>query len=93
MAEKVEMKEETQIKYIERIEIKGLWSKFDIDWELNPDVNILIGVNGSGKTTVLNLVAKFIGGMDLEIRSVNSFLDQSYFQKKSIYSFYLLIKQ
>lgn len=47
---------ETPIMRIERIEIKGLWGKYDIDWTLDPKVNILIGINGSGKTTVLNLV-------------------------------------
>lgn len=47
---------ETPITHIERIEIKGLWGKYDIDWTLDPKVNILIGINGSGKTTVLNLV-------------------------------------
>lgn len=47
---------QTQITHIERIEIKGLWGKYDIDWTLDPKVNILIGINGSGKTTVLILV-------------------------------------
>jgi len=43
-------------KYIKKIKIKGLWSKFDINWELNPDVNVLSGINGSGKSTILKLV-------------------------------------
>ncbi len=47
---------ETPITYIERIEIKGLWGKYDIDWTLDPKVNILIGINGSGKSTVLNMI-------------------------------------
>lgn len=47
---------ETPITHIERIEIKGLWGKYDIDWTLDPKVNILIGINGSGKTTVLRMV-------------------------------------
>ncbi|CAG1021633.1 hypothetical protein DOJK_01127 [Patescibacteria group bacterium] len=44
------------IHYIKRVEIQGLWQKFDLVWDLNPDVNILAGVNGSGKTTVLNSI-------------------------------------
>ncbi len=44
------------IQYINTIEISKLWNKFDIVWELQPDVNILAGVNGSGKSTILELV-------------------------------------
>ena len=42
--------------YIERIEIEGLWGRFDVDWKLNPDVNVLIGKNGTGKTTILEAI-------------------------------------
>ncbi len=40
--------------YIKRIEIHGLWDRYDIAWNLRPDVNILSGINGVGKTTILN---------------------------------------
>lgn len=43
-----------QAEYIERIEIKGLWGRKNISWHLRPDVNILSGVNGIGKSTILN---------------------------------------
>lgn len=43
-----------QADYIKRIEIKGLWGRKDIAWDLRPDVNILSGVNGIGKSTILN---------------------------------------
>lgn len=43
-----------QAEYIKRIEIKGLWGRKNISWDLNPDVNILSGVNGGGKSTILN---------------------------------------
>lgn len=43
-----------QADYIKRIEIKGLWGRKNISWELNPEVNILSGVNGIGKSTILN---------------------------------------
>jgi ABC-type glutathione transport system ATPase component len=43
-------------EYIQRIEIKSLWGKKEqhISWELRPDVNILSGINGIGKSTILN---------------------------------------
>ena len=42
-------------KYIKRIEIRSLWSGHKhIIWELNPDVNVLSGRNGEGKSTILN---------------------------------------
>ena len=45
--------------YIKRIEIDSLWSgKKHVVWELNRQVNILIGTNGAGKSTILNKVVK-----------------------------------
>lgn len=42
---------------IHSIVIRNLWHKYDFFWEnLNPDVNILIGINGSGKTTLFNII-------------------------------------
>ena len=46
-----------QINYfIESCKIKKLWGYRNIDLIFNNDVNVLIGPNGSGKTTVLNLL-------------------------------------
>jgi predicted ATP-binding protein involved in virulence len=45
--------------YIKRIEIESLWSgKKHVVWELHPRVNILSGINGVGKSTILNKVVK-----------------------------------
>ena len=45
--------------YIQRIEIDSLWrGKKHIVWELDPHVNILSGINGQGKSTILNKVVK-----------------------------------
>ena len=45
--------------YIKRIEIDALWGgKKHIVWDLNPRVNILSGINGVGKSTILNKVVK-----------------------------------
>lgn len=41
--------------YIKRIEIKSMWGHKHIVWDLRPDVNILSGMNGAGKSTILNL--------------------------------------
>ena len=51
-----------QADYIKRIEIKGLWGRKNISWELNPEVNILSGVNGGGKSTILN---NSVNGLDM----------------------------
>ena len=45
--------------YIKKIEIDSLWSgKKHIIWELDPHVNILSGINGQGKSTIINKVVK-----------------------------------
>ena len=45
--------------YIKRIEIDALWSgKKHVVWELSPRVNILSGINGQGKSTIINKVVK-----------------------------------
>ena len=50
------MENNTTGKYLERIQIEGLWGRLDMDWQLHPDVNILVGENGTGKSTVLQLM-------------------------------------
>jgi energy-coupling factor transporter ATP-binding protein EcfA2 len=49
------------IKYIAKVEIKNLWGRYDIVWNLDPSVNVLSGINGSGKSTVLDLTTMCIG--------------------------------
>ena len=45
--------------YIKKIEIEALWSGMKhIVWELDPKVNILSGINGVGKSTILSKVVK-----------------------------------
>ena len=46
-------------EYIEQIEIESLWSgRRHIVWNLDRRVNILSGVNGAGKSTIINKVVK-----------------------------------
>lgn len=44
-------------EYIRKIEVRGLWNVCDLVWELSPEVNILSGSNGSGKSTVLRCLS------------------------------------
>ena len=44
-----------QAQYISSIEINALWKGGrHIKWKLRPDVNILSGINGVGKSTIIN---------------------------------------
>lgn len=48
-------------EYIKQIEIEALWSgKKHIVWTLDPHVNVLSGINGVGKSTILNKVVKSV---------------------------------
>ncbi|MCD7713489.1 MAG: AAA family ATPase [Prevotella sp.] len=48
--------------YIQQIEIDSLWSGTKhIRWQLQSGVNVLSGVNGVGKSTILNRVIRAIG--------------------------------
>ena len=48
-------------EYIKEIEIDSLWSgKKHIVWQLDPHVNVLSGINGVGKSTILNKVFKSV---------------------------------
>jgi predicted ATP-binding protein involved in virulence len=43
--------------HIRRIEIDGFWDNHNLKLRLHPDVNFFIGPNGTGKTTLINLIA------------------------------------
>ena len=68
---------EQQADYIQRIEINGLWGRFNIRWDLRPDVNILSGINGVGKTTILNRSVGYLGDFTARMadKNVKSELD------------------
>lgn len=50
--------------YISRIEIESMWGRKHIVWNLRPDVNILSGVNGVGKSTIINKTIEKLDYMD-----------------------------
>jgi predicted ATPase len=55
---------EKMAQYIKSIEIDSLWSnRKHIHWELRPDVNILSGSNGVGKSTIINRSARHLNIM------------------------------
>ena len=57
--------------FIESFKIKKLWGYRDITLTFHKDVNVLIGVNGSGKTTVLNLLYSILTADVLKLLDVN----------------------
>jgi len=65
------------MEYIENISIKGFRnSNCDITMDLNPDVNFIIGRNGTGKTTFINLIN---AGLSSDIKQ----LCETYFEEMS----------
>jgi predicted ATPase len=44
------------MNFIDKVVIKGFWGDRSLEFNFNEDVNFLIGINGSGKTTVINLI-------------------------------------
>ncbi|MEA2064645.1 MAG: ATP-binding protein, partial [Gemmatimonadota bacterium] len=42
---------------LENVKIYGVWGWKDFNLSFKPDVNFLIGVNGTGKTTVIQIIA------------------------------------
>lgn len=53
-----------QADFIKRIEIKRLWGRKNISWDLRPDVNILSGINGIGKSTILNNSVRSLNALE-----------------------------
>lgn len=46
--------------YIETISVRGLHKAIDADLTLQPDVGIIVGINGAGKTSIINLTAHLL---------------------------------
>ena len=47
---------------LKRVSIKGLNNKVDFDFEFHDDINIVTGINGCGKTTLLKMLWYAISG-------------------------------
>ncbi len=44
------------MNFLDRVIIEGFWGERKLDFNLNDDINFIIGINGSGKTTAVNLI-------------------------------------
>ncbi|WCN08969.1 AAA family ATPase [Marinomonas mediterranea] len=71
------MENEAKMNFIQKVIISGFWGDRDLSFDFNEDVNFLIGINGSGKTTAINLIVA-------TLRADFSVLDKIDFDKISI---------
>ncbi|GAH61246.1 unnamed protein product [marine sediment metagenome] len=60
---------------IKEFHAKNIFNKINCDLIFNSDINILTGINGSGKTTILKLIWYILSGNIEEI-----FLENIFFQ-------------
>ena len=59
-----------EARKIKQIEITKLFGYKDIKWTLNDDINILSGINGTGKSTILSIIGELINGISLSYRNI-----------------------
>ena len=57
---------------IQKVKINGFWDRFDAECEFIKDVNIIIGKNGTGKTTFMNILYSVLS-VDLDGINNNDF--------------------
>ncbi|MCF7955604.1 MAG: AAA family ATPase [Phycisphaerae bacterium] len=57
---------------VKEVEVNGFWGRSKIELKMYPDVTILIGANGTGKTTLINLLIGALNA-DFEILSRHKF--------------------
>ncbi|PUV25155.1 AAA family ATPase [Sphingobacterium athyrii] len=67
--------------YIKQIKLTKLWGKHDVVWNLNKDINILSGINGSGKSTIINCIASYFNNdkshfLSNHIQSIDIYTNQ-----------------
>jgi len=63
--------------HISRVSVEGFWDTHDLELNLFPEVTFLIGPNGTGKTTLINLIS---AALTVDFRN----LDRIPFKKISI---------
>ena len=58
--------------YLKKIHIENYKAIEKLDIELKPGVNLLIGDNGAGKTSILEAIAVALGGMFVNVAGVST---------------------
>jgi len=66
------------ITHITQVEIQQLWKEpeLNIKWNLHRDVNILAGDNGSGKSTILNVILWSLLLNDTELSRIGELVNR-----------------
>jgi DNA repair exonuclease SbcCD ATPase subunit len=49
-------------EYIRQIIGRGIYGRFDFQLEFEPGINVVYGMNGTGKTTLLSILANALNG-------------------------------
>ncbi len=57
---------------IKSVDIKGFWRRYKAECHFNSDVNIIIGMNGTGKTTFINILHAVLS-VDIDELNNNQF--------------------
>lgn len=53
--------------YIKEFRVQKMWGRINLHWNnLNENVNILVGINGGGKTTLLDLMYDYYAGQKVK---------------------------
>jgi len=76
---------------LNKVSIKGLNSKINCDFSFNDDINIVTGINGSGKTALLKIIWYAISGNIERIAPEISF--DSFYLETSLYSISLFFNK
>jgi len=76
------------MNYIESVQIDDFWGDKEVNIEFQENENFLIGVNGSGKTTIINLIAAsltpgFTTLDRIEFKKIKIILRNKYDKRKS----------
>jgi ABC-type cobalamin/Fe3+-siderophores transport system ATPase subunit len=68
------------IMHIKQIIINNFWKQGNIIWDLEPDVNVLVGINGSGKTTILKIINEIIADLHDMVHLKGSSTNNRFYQ-------------
>ncbi|MCI5603216.1 MAG: AAA family ATPase, partial [Clostridiales bacterium] len=58
--------------YLEKVQLKNYKAIEELEIDLTPGINVLIGDNGAGKTSVLEGIAVALGGLFVNVTGVRT---------------------